>query len=115
MRLASGFVTELYGHAADDHGGRLSAVRLGVDRDVEDREDGGDDGGPERRIGPVVHGPRAELRAVEAETVVQRVKFPPNYRVAPHTHPYAEVVTVVSGTARTRPMEPIRVRITSRA
>jgi quercetin dioxygenase-like cupin family protein len=34
----------------------------------------------------------------KAETVVQRVKFPPNYRVAPHTHPYAEVVTVLSGT-----------------
>ena len=32
------------------------------------------------------------------EVVVQRVKFPPNYRVAPHTHPYAEVVTVLSGT-----------------
>jgi len=29
--------------------------------------------------------------------VVQRVKFPPNYNVPPHTHPYAEVVTVVSG------------------
>ena len=34
----------------------------------------------------------------KAEVVVQRVKFPPNYRVAPHTHPYAEVVTVLSGT-----------------
>jgi quercetin dioxygenase-like cupin family protein len=34
----------------------------------------------------------------KAEVVVQRVKFPPNYRVAPHTHPYAEVVTVISGT-----------------
>jgi quercetin dioxygenase-like cupin family protein len=34
------------------------------------------------------------------EVVVQRVKFPPNYRVAPHTHPYAEVVTVISGTIR---------------
>ena len=34
----------------------------------------------------------------KAETVVQRVKFPPNYRVPPHTHPYAEVVTVISGT-----------------
>lgn len=29
--------------------------------------------------------------------VVQRVKFPPNYKVPPHTHPYAEVVTVISG------------------
>lgn len=34
----------------------------------------------------------------KAEVVVQRVKFPPNYRVGPHTHPYAEVVTVLSGT-----------------
>jgi quercetin dioxygenase-like cupin family protein len=33
----------------------------------------------------------------KAETIVQRVKFPPNYKVAPHTHPYAEVVTVMSG------------------
>lgn len=32
------------------------------------------------------------------ETIVQRVKFPPNYKVPPHTHPYAEVVTVISGT-----------------
>ena len=33
----------------------------------------------------------------KAEAVVQRVKFPPNFRVPPHTHPYAEVVTVISG------------------
>ena len=33
----------------------------------------------------------------QGETVVQRVKFPPNSQVAPHTHPYAEVVTVISG------------------
>jgi quercetin dioxygenase-like cupin family protein len=33
----------------------------------------------------------------KAETMVQRVKFPANYKVAPHTHPYAEVVTVLSG------------------
>jgi quercetin dioxygenase-like cupin family protein len=31
------------------------------------------------------------------EIVVQRVKFPPNYKVGPHTHPYAEIVTVISG------------------
>ena len=31
------------------------------------------------------------------EVVVQRIKFPPNYRVAPHTHPHSEVVTVMSG------------------
>ncbi len=33
----------------------------------------------------------------KAETIVQRVKFPPNYNVPPHIHPYAEVVTVMSG------------------
>ena len=31
----------------------------------------------------------------KAETIVQRVKFPPNYKVPPHTHPYAEVVAVI--------------------
>ena len=31
------------------------------------------------------------------ETVVQRIKFPANFKVAPHTHPYSEVVTVISG------------------
>jgi quercetin dioxygenase-like cupin family protein len=31
------------------------------------------------------------------EVVVQRVKLPPNYQVPPHTHPYAETVTVISG------------------
>jgi uncharacterized RmlC-like cupin family protein len=25
------------------------------------------------------------------------VKLPPNYRIPPHTHPYAEVVTVLTG------------------
>ena len=29
--------------------------------------------------------------------VVQRIKFPANYSVPPHTHPYAETVTVISG------------------
>ena len=33
----------------------------------------------------------------KAETVVQRLKLPPNYRIPPHTHPHAEVVTVLSG------------------
>ena len=33
----------------------------------------------------------------KAEVVVQRNKFPPNYRVAPHTHPYSEIVTVITG------------------
>jgi quercetin dioxygenase-like cupin family protein len=33
----------------------------------------------------------------KAETIVQRVKFPPDFKVPPHTHPYSEVVTVMSG------------------
>jgi quercetin dioxygenase-like cupin family protein len=32
------------------------------------------------------------------EVVVLRIKFPPNSRIPPHTHPYSEVVTVISGT-----------------
>ena len=31
------------------------------------------------------------------DVVVQRVKLPANYKVPPHTHPYAENVTVISG------------------
>jgi len=31
------------------------------------------------------------------EVIVQRVKLPANYKVPPHTHPYAETVTVISG------------------
>jgi quercetin dioxygenase-like cupin family protein len=31
------------------------------------------------------------------ETVVIRLKFPPNFVMPPHTHPYSEVVTVISG------------------
>ena len=31
------------------------------------------------------------------EVVVTRVKLPANYKVPPHTHPYAETVTVISG------------------
>jgi quercetin dioxygenase-like cupin family protein len=34
----------------------------------------------------------------KAETIVQRLKFPPGAKVPPHTHPYGEVVTVLSGT-----------------
>lgn len=29
---------------------------------------------------------------------VVRIKFPPNFRIAPHSHPYGEVLTVISGT-----------------
>jgi quercetin dioxygenase-like cupin family protein len=31
------------------------------------------------------------------EVVVQRLRFPPNYHVPPHTHPFAEFGTVISG------------------
>ena len=31
------------------------------------------------------------------DTVVQRIKFPPNFTMPPHTHPFSEVVTVISG------------------
>jgi quercetin dioxygenase-like cupin family protein len=31
------------------------------------------------------------------ETVVQRIKYPPNFTMPPHIHPFAEVVTVISG------------------
>jgi quercetin dioxygenase-like cupin family protein len=31
------------------------------------------------------------------EVVVIRAKFPANYQVPPHTHPFAETITVISG------------------
>ena len=31
------------------------------------------------------------------DVVVLRSKFPANYQVPPHTHPYAETITVISG------------------
>jgi quercetin dioxygenase-like cupin family protein len=31
------------------------------------------------------------------DVVVLRIKFPPNFQMPPHTHPYAEVVTLISG------------------
>jgi quercetin dioxygenase-like cupin family protein len=34
----------------------------------------------------------------KAEAIVLRVKFPPHFKVPPRTHPYSEVVTVLSGT-----------------
>ena len=34
----------------------------------------------------------------KGQVAVTRVKFPANYMIPPHTHPYAEVVTVISGT-----------------
>ena len=35
--------------------------------------------------------------AKTGDTVVQRVLFPANYEIPPHTHPYSETVTVISG------------------
>ena len=35
--------------------------------------------------------------AAAGETVVQRIKFPPNFTMPPHTHPFSETVTVISG------------------
>jgi quercetin dioxygenase-like cupin family protein len=34
----------------------------------------------------------------KAETIVLRTKFPPHYKIPPHTHTFSEVVTVLSGT-----------------
>ena len=31
------------------------------------------------------------------DVVVMRIKFPPNFQMPPHTHPYSEVVTIISG------------------
>jgi quercetin dioxygenase-like cupin family protein len=31
------------------------------------------------------------------ETVVQRIRFPSNFQMPPHTHSFSEVVTVISG------------------
>jgi quercetin dioxygenase-like cupin family protein len=31
------------------------------------------------------------------DVIVQRVKLPAHYKVPPHTHPYAETITVLSG------------------
>jgi quercetin dioxygenase-like cupin family protein len=31
------------------------------------------------------------------DTVVLRIKFPANFQMPPHTHPYSEVVTIISG------------------
>jgi quercetin dioxygenase-like cupin family protein len=36
------------------------------------------------------------------DVVVLRLKFPPNFQMPPHTHPYSEVVTVISGTIGSR-------------
>jgi len=32
------------------------------------------------------------------EVIVQRLKFPPNFKVPPHSHSYTEIATVMSGT-----------------
>jgi quercetin dioxygenase-like cupin family protein len=33
----------------------------------------------------------------KAGVFIVRLKFPPNYPIAPHTHPFTEVITVLSG------------------
>ena len=35
--------------------------------------------------------------AKAGDVVVLRIKFPANFEMPPHTHPYSEVVTVISG------------------
>src|SRR5215469_395 len=35
------------------------------------------------------------------DVVVLRIKFPPNSHTPPHTHPYGEVVTLISGSIGT--------------
>ena len=39
------------------------------------------------------------------DVVVLRIKFPPNFQMPPHTHPYSEVVTIISGDISTSPCE----------
>jgi len=39
------------------------------------------------------------------DVVVLRIKFPPNFQMPPHTHPYSEVVTIISGDIGTSPGE----------
>ena len=34
----------------------------------------------------------------KAELIVQRTKIPPHFKIPAHTHPYAELITVISGT-----------------
>src|SRR5207302_1051016 len=35
------------------------------------------------------------------DVVVLRIKFPANFQMPPHTHPYSEVVTIISGSIGT--------------
>lgn len=39
------------------------------------------------------------------EVVVLRIKFPANFQMPPHTHPYSEVVTIISGMIGSSPGE----------
>jgi quercetin dioxygenase-like cupin family protein len=36
----------------------------------------------------------------KSDVIVERLKMPPNYQIPPHTHPYSETVTILSGRAR---------------
>ena len=54
---------------------------------------------------PPVFAPGAQMAVLhgdpsKAETFVLRLKFPKGFHVAPHRHPGAEIVTVISGTYR---------------
>jgi quercetin dioxygenase-like cupin family protein len=49
---------------------------------------------------PLVQGGQAAVlfgNPAKAGTVIMRFKFPANRQTPPHTHPYAEIVTIISG------------------
>ena len=49
---------------------------------------------------PLVQGGQAAVlfgNPAKSGTVIMRFKFPANRKTPPHTHPYAEVVTIISG------------------
>ncbi|OCK59800.1 hypothetical protein LMTR3_19415 [Bradyrhizobium sp. LMTR 3] len=35
------------------------------------------------------------------DTIILRMNFPANFQMPPHTHPYSEVVTIISGAIET--------------
>jgi len=61
--------------------------------------------------GPASLPPGAQVVMLEgnptkAEPLTMRLRFPAGYRIAPHTHPAIEHVTVLSGTFQTRSTKP---------
>jgi quercetin dioxygenase-like cupin family protein len=44
------------------------------------------------------------------DTVVLRIKFPANFNIPPHTHPYSEVVTIINGNIGTNAGEKFEKR-----